>query len=297
MLAQLELRYLTLGVLLYLPFIGGMTLRWQAFLRQHDITLPFVDVLSLTWSGQFFNSFLPGSTGGDVVKIYQLCRRMPERKAAAASTVIADRLIALIALLILAGSALIIEPAPLQLLRGVALPLKAIALAVVFVLLAAWVLSRIIQPAEWIARLRKIVQACRQALTFNSRLAAGLLLGLLVHLVNFTIIYFFARALRTSMSYTQVVLMMPVVLFLLLLPLTINGHGLREVLLVGYFSYFRVQSSGQPAAGSNDLAIALSLLMVANDLFCSLPGGIWYFSKFGGLHRRALDTTVASSPG
>lgn len=42
--------------------------------------------------------------------------------------------------------------------------------------------------------------------------------------------------------------MMPVVLFLVLLPITINGHGLREVLLIGYFTQMGITASGAPRA-------------------------------------------------
>ena len=69
-----------------------LALRWRIFLRQQGLELPFSTIFSLTWAGQFFNSVLPGSTGGDVVKIYQLCRLAPDRKAAAAATVVVDRL-------------------------------------------------------------------------------------------------------------------------------------------------------------------------------------------------------------
>jgi uncharacterized protein (TIRG00374 family) len=77
--------------------IVGLALRWRIFLEQQNIVLPFGTVLGLTWAGQFFNSLLPGSTGGDVFKIYQVCRLAHDRKARAAATVLADRLSASLA--------------------------------------------------------------------------------------------------------------------------------------------------------------------------------------------------------
>ncbi len=280
-LRQVNLPCALIGWALSLPVYIGLALRWQVFLRQQEITLPLQTVFSLTWAGQFFNSFLPGSTGGDFVKIFQLCRLEPERKAVAAATVIADRVVALLALMVLAGVACLIEPAPLHLLSGVALSVKLILASLVVVVIGSFILIRLLKTARWIGLLMKVIQACREALTFSSRVVIAFLLGLGVHLLNFSVIYFFARSLGLSITYLQVQLMMPVVLLFLLLPVTINGHGLREVLLIGYLSYFGVHLSGHSAVEFREMAVALSLLIVGNDLCWSLPGGLWYFYRFG----------------
>ena len=68
-LGHLDARWASLGWALSLLLIAGLALRWQIFLRQQGIKIPFTAVFSLTWAGQFFNSILPGATGGDVVKV------------------------------------------------------------------------------------------------------------------------------------------------------------------------------------------------------------------------------------
>ncbi|HEX8280303.1 MAG TPA: lysylphosphatidylglycerol synthase transmembrane domain-containing protein, partial [Chthoniobacterales bacterium] len=90
-LARIDWRWAAAGSILTGLLIGALAARWRIFLREQKIELTFGTVLSLTWAGQFFNSVLPGSTGGDVFKIYQLCRLAPDRKAAAAATVVVDR--------------------------------------------------------------------------------------------------------------------------------------------------------------------------------------------------------------
>lgn len=280
-LRQVELSYLAIGWLLSAPFLGGLALRWQIFLRQQEIELPFATTLSLTWGGQFFNSFMPGSTGGDLVKIYQLCRIAPQRKAVAAASVIADRISALIALLTLATVALMIDPTPLRLLPAGLWSTNALLAGFVVSLLALLMMLWLARRLELLARVTRLLAACKEALAFNSRLALAFALGLAVHVLNFSSIYLFARGLGISVSYGQVLLMMPVILFFLLLPVTVNGHGLREVLLIGYLSYFGVRLHGQLVTQYSELAVALSVLIVANDLCWSLPGGIWYFYRFG----------------
>jgi hypothetical protein len=42
---------------------------------------------------------------------------------------------------------------------------------------------------------------------------------------------------------------------------------------------------GHSDSGVREIAIAFSLVMVANDLLWSLPGGVWYLMRFKALSR------------
>jgi hypothetical protein len=42
--------------------------------------------------------------------------------------------------------------------------------------------------------------------------------------------------------------------------------------------------TGHPESGAREIAIAWSLILVANDLLWSLPGGIWYLVRFKSFH-------------
>ena len=66
----------------------------------------------------------------------------------------------------------------------------------------------------------------------------------------------------------------PVVFLLLLLPVTVNGHGLREFLLIFYFMEFGIHLAGGSSAGVPEIVVSLTLICVANDLLWSLPGGL-----------------------
>ena len=273
--------------------IVGLAVRWRIFLRAQKIELPFITIFSLTWAGQFFNSILPGSTGGDVVKIYQLCRLAPDRKAGAAATVFVDRLTALLALVVLAGISFVIDPAPLGILSTESLSprmmLGWLLLALAVMVIVAWLMFRLIRSTHWGGRVIRTLAAVKDNLSFNWGFLAAILLAFAIHLANFSIAYLFARALGISITYLQILLMMPVLLFLVLLPITINGHGLRELLLIGYFTQMGITLSGHPESGVREIAIALSLLLVTNDLLWSIPGGIWYLVRLKA-PARASDT-------
>lgn len=285
-LARLDLRWAIAGWAVSFFIIAGLTLRWRILLAQQELHVPGRTIFALTWGGQFFNSILPGSTGGDVMKIYQLCRLAPDRKAAAVATIFVDRLAALVALLSLALLGFILEPVPLKILAGnghgwtaptVASLVSGLAIAGAIV---GWCVLRLLHRTAWPGRLQRMLAATKMHFTADPALIIVFLLALALHFITFTVVYLFARSLGINITYTQVLLMLPVVLFLMLLPITINGHGLREVLLIGYFKHMEISVSGANVSGVQEIAVALSLLLVSNDLLWSLPGGIWYFATF-----------------
>jgi glycosyltransferase 2 family protein len=79
------------------------TLRWNLILNSQGIRLPLARVFVLNMVGTFYNSFLPGSTGGDFAKAYFASRQTPH-KIRAAISVFVDRVIGLLALVVMGGS-------------------------------------------------------------------------------------------------------------------------------------------------------------------------------------------------
>src|SRR5207248_9906502 len=58
-------------------------------------------LIGLFLIGMFYNQFLPGGTGGDIIKSYLLLKETPDHKAGALLAVVFDRLIGLVALVVI----------------------------------------------------------------------------------------------------------------------------------------------------------------------------------------------------
>src|SRR3984893_13186553 len=86
------------GILAYLVVEVSAAIRWQILLRVQNIRLSMPRVSGLFLIGMFYNQFLPGGTGGDVIKSYLLLKETPDNKAGALLAVVFDRLIGLVAL-------------------------------------------------------------------------------------------------------------------------------------------------------------------------------------------------------
>jgi len=77
----------------------AMYLRWFLLVRALDLPFTLRNAFRLGLVGTFYNAFLPGSVGGDLVKAYFIAKDQPARRAAAVATVVADRLIGLFGLI------------------------------------------------------------------------------------------------------------------------------------------------------------------------------------------------------
>ncbi len=94
-------------LLLGLPFVITAW-RWRLLMGVQDMHLPYRRCLELTFVGQFYSTFLPGTTSGDVVKIIYT-GRVTGQKTRSAVTVLLDRIIGLIGLVLVGGIAAAVQ--------------------------------------------------------------------------------------------------------------------------------------------------------------------------------------------
>ena len=92
------------AALLVFPLTFVLTsYRWHELLKPLDIDLSFGRAFVLNMVGCFWNTCIPGSTGGDVLKAVYVSKLTPHRTRAVMS-VLVDRAVGLLALVILGGT-------------------------------------------------------------------------------------------------------------------------------------------------------------------------------------------------
>jgi uncharacterized membrane protein YbhN (UPF0104 family) len=96
---------LVIGILLTLTNLVLITIRWRHLLKaKSQIPLHLKDIFKINWIGAFFNSVLPGSVSGDIIKIFYVQKIDAElSKRFLLASVFIDRLIGLFALVIIVG--------------------------------------------------------------------------------------------------------------------------------------------------------------------------------------------------
>ncbi len=88
------------------PLFAG--LRWRGLLEVQQVRLSAATALKLTWIGLFFNQFMIGTVGGDLVKAYYVTRHTDTAKAESVLTILIDRIIGMLGLLWLSGAGILI---------------------------------------------------------------------------------------------------------------------------------------------------------------------------------------------
>lgn len=82
-----------------------MASRWKLLLSQQGLCPSIREVFALSMIGALFNTIIPGTVSGDVVKAYYVSIQYPEKRTRAVTTILLDRVVGLTSLLILSAVA------------------------------------------------------------------------------------------------------------------------------------------------------------------------------------------------
>src|SRR5881396_1807554 len=99
-----QYHWVVIGILAYIVVEIAAAFRWHVLLKVQGIHLSFLRLSGLFLIGMFYNQFLPGGTGGDIMKSYYLLKETPDKKAGALLAVVFDRFIGLVALVAITGT-------------------------------------------------------------------------------------------------------------------------------------------------------------------------------------------------
>jgi uncharacterized protein (TIRG00374 family) len=215
-------------------------LRWQLFLRMLHIEVPIRETSKLFFIGAFFNQFLPGTTGGDVVRVIFLMRDHPENKTEGFLSVAVDRLLAVLVLVIMGllfawarsdWFASSFAVGHLMKWFAITLFVMGVALVASFVLTSrhlVTLLPRKFPFRKQIIKLSRLWQLCLE----NRREALlGAIYTVPMLLAYFAAFCFAAKAFTDKVSFWDMTSIMPLVTAISSLPISLNGIGVREALL------------------------------------------------------------------
>lgn len=273
-------------------------IRWQWLLRVQSIDLSWSRVLLLTLIGVFFNFFIPGGTGGDVVKIFYLLKETPGQKSLALLSVLVDRIIGLLGLALLAAiligarwSWLTSTPETAQYVW----PGIIILVFTVGGIHFSWMVSRRGLVHKLPARFPGRDKLAEFALAYTlygrgwRTSLAGLALSVAAHLAFFGVFYCAGRALAHDgirlPTYGELSVIMPIVNVLSAMPISLGGLGVRE----GLFQVFLNQLCGVSEA----VAVVMSSTGYFLMLIWGVVGGLLYWFYRPSEHARLRDIAAA----
>ena len=98
-----DYRWIVAAIFAYFLVEFAAGVRWRILLKVQQIHLSIPRVAGLFLIGMFYNQFLPGGTGGDIMKSYLLLKETPGKATGALLAVVFDRMVGLVALISITG--------------------------------------------------------------------------------------------------------------------------------------------------------------------------------------------------
>lgn len=259
----------------YLVAIAINGLKWHGLLAALVPGVPFRAVLQYMFVGFFFNGILPANIGGDLMRGYGMAR-YTDRTADAAVSVVVDRIVGLLAYMSTAAVTAIVviramDHAELQWLFNLAVvALAGIALALA-IMLSRRLRLRIgrlfqVRPLSRLAPIYASVSAALDAYRFRYRaLFRAFLVGLAGLMAANVVNWLLFQAVGGGVPFVDVLLFNPLIALVLLIPISIGGHGVIQNAYPFFYGLLGVPETQ---------AVAVSVLMSFIIILGSLPGAV-----------------------
>lgn len=266
------------AVLLVLVDRSLMAWRWMDLLcaLTPGSRPPFLTILRIFFVSTFIGTFIP-AVGGDAYRAYSLSR-YDVRLSESAASVVMDRVLGALSIAILGGLAAVF--APRMAVGAVILVPLLMALVVCAAVAAAVFSDRGATVAQALSMrlpgqiLRRAATSLTEAMRRYSRhhleLARVLVGSVAVQAIRVAQAYCLGRAIAIDLPLATYFLLIPIVLLVMLLPITVSGLGTSQYAFDLLFG-----QAGVPAAQ----AVALSILFVALGIVGNLPGSILYAAE------------------
>lgn len=268
-------------VFLILSLLAMQTLikayKWHILMKAKNLNVPVTKIFQLDYVSTFLSLFFPSSISVDIFRGYGISKEMVTKKDAA-SSIIADRLISLFALLFLANLSVYLFLNLIQNLNLVYLiSLILIGLVLLSIILSNNYLSRIfthnatkINSFKIVQKLNELRQSVVNYKNHKLSLLAVFSLSLIMQISRIFIYFFAALALKNQIPIQYFIAFVPVIMLVIMLPISMAGIGVREGSFIYFFTAIGLAYS---------TAFAISFLVSILVIVAVLPGGVIYAIK------------------
>jgi uncharacterized membrane protein YbhN (UPF0104 family) len=270
--------WLVAALVLYSAMVLSSAVRWDVLLRAQHVRLPFSFLTQSFLVATFFNNFLPSNIGGDVIRISDTAKAAGS-KTLATTVVLIDRGIGLLGLALMAatGASLMHRMAvgpvgPGMLWAGFGLG----AMIATPTLLMPEAAMRVLQPlrvfhAEWVdQRIEKLTYALTRFKETPAALAVCFIGAVAVQAILVLFYVAIARSMHIPIGFSELAVIVPVSFIVQMVPLSVNGFGVREATFGFYFTRL-----GLPL----ESALLVSFVGAALIMLFSLSGGVAYLRR------------------
>jgi glycosyltransferase 2 family protein len=286
---QAKSNYQLILVALLMLLVGTLITfyRWKLLLKGQNIIISSKDIISMGFIGLFFTSVLPGAVGGDLIKSVYIAKRVKANKTSSVLTVLLDRIIGMVALVIICVFGLLLnfkkvleQPE----LRSLALIIVAMLFAFIlftFIGLSKTInknalFNKVMGKVPFSKTFNKVYQAFHAYRDAHKYLTYALLLSFLNQALNVIAFYIITKALGFGdLGLYAYAFIVPIGMITTAIPITPAGIGIGQAAYLKLFEW----SLGYPTTiGADAITIwqAISIIIF-------MAGGYFYIT-----YRRTL---------
>jgi glycosyltransferase 2 family protein len=274
LLADSKPGYVLAAFSIFLATTWVMAWRWQLLLAAKGMHEPLGWLTRLYFIAYAVGQILPTAIGGDAVRIIEHARRRPEAKANAAAAVLMERVIGAAGVLLVVAVGIAIAAGRYENVRAlvflevVFIAITALILVVLFSRRLGRHLEERVFPLGRRLRLERPITSLYRAMHEYRDAPRPLLFVLgvtmVVQFVRIVAIWLCGEAIGVDVSPLVYFILGPLLFLIQMVPVTLNGLGIREVFFVEFLTRFDVS---EPAA------LATGVLFYAVTIAVALPGG------------------------
>jgi len=270
-----NLMILILAFSIAIPGILISTYKWKIFLNVHGIiNVSFLRLWKLYHIGMFFNNFLPTDVGGDVVRSYDV-GKLSNKQAESLAAVFMERITGIMAVIIYGIIGVFLNWSMAANLKLTYLGFGGFIFSAICLCLlfhegfAAWIKRKLEFRA--INKLVNKINSFYLSLIYYKKdikiLLHTMTISMIFQCLAIFYVYLLIISLDLACSFIQLLLIVPMITLIGIIPITINGIGLREGAFVFLFAKIGISPSE---------SFALSLLYRIGSLIPSILGGFLY---------------------
>ncbi|MBF0318785.1 MAG: flippase-like domain-containing protein [Nitrospirae bacterium] len=272
LLRNINLLYFSMAALLCIVTVVIVSKRWQLFISDDS---PLSKLFSLNMIGLFFNNVLPGTTGGDAVKVYYVFKKTGNWLIAAGS-VFMDRYIGLANIIFIGFIAMV---AGFKSLSGTGVEYFTPAVTAGFVVVSFVLFG--FRLGSRFSSVSRFYEYFHLYMRDIKSIVFSFILSTASQLIAIGCVYLIALSLGTKIGILDLLIYVPIIILVASIPISISGLGLREGAFVLLF-----KKAGIP----EETAIAISFGWYLSTLAAGLPGFIFYLYHKTEAGDKAVDS-------
>jgi uncharacterized protein (TIRG00374 family) len=253
--------------------------RWKLILDAKGADFSIAQLLNSLLVGTFFNLFLPTRFGGDVVRVSDT-RHIDQGLTGSLAVIAYERMSGIVVLLLFVFFSSFLKIGFIKQLPMLYISLLVSIVGIILLVLAwkkiprGYLADLNCRPA-WLRRILGKLDAFHGIiLDFVNHRVLSRRVFLWATLLQFNVVlhfFFFGQALGLSrIPLLDYFFSIPIMLFILSFPISINGIGVRDLFLIKFIAFY-----GYPA----QFAIAFALLDLAFSLLLGIAGGLIYMFR------------------